>query len=99
MATEVTFTVPDFKMPQMPWDQFQAQQAQVPGAQVQQPAEPAYQEPWIRPGDIAAAVVGLLAKDLRIVLWGAAVADVVGRQVSPTFRSYSYQYVHRFFNF
>ena len=64
-----------------------------------QPAAPQYTEPWVRPGNIVLAVVGLLAKDFRIPLWGAAVADVAGRQMNEQYRYQSYQYFHRFFNF
>lgn len=54
-------------------------------------------EPLLLVPDMVALGAGLFFSSARTALWGAALVDIIGRQVSQTYRAYSYQYVHRYF--
>ena len=92
------FTLPEMRLPQVqvvpPQQQYAPQSGDV---QVVQPEQ--YVEPLIRPGNIAAAVLGAFLPSYRTPLWLATVGDVVARRMSAQYRYSSYQYFHRFFNF
>lgn len=51
-------------------------------------------EPLLLPADFIAGAAGLLLSGSRNLLWGLTLVDVIGRQVSATYRQYAYQYVH-----
>lgn len=51
-------------------------------------------EPLLLPADFIAGAAGLLLSGTRSAFWGLALLDIIGRQVSATYRQYAYQYVH-----
>lgn len=56
------------------------------------PVAPA--EPLLLPADYVAAGIGLLFHGVRSIAWGLVLIDIIGRQMSTTYRNASYQLVH-----
>lgn len=62
------------------------------------PVQTAPGEPLLLPADFVALGAGVLFSGMRSIFLGAALVDIIGRQVSGTYRNYAYQYLHRYFS-